>query len=133
MLTEDMKAAIERTEIFPFATASSSGIPNVIPIRYLRVAGDDQIWITDNYLLKTLANLEENPLAAFYVWSQEPKLGFQVKGRIRIQREGADYERMKESVRRQKPDLPARALLVLQVSEVYQCLPGADAGKRLLP
>lgn len=32
--------------------------PNVVPIKFLYVAADDTLWITDNYLNKTLAEPE---------------------------------------------------------------------------
>ncbi len=133
MLTPAMKEAISRAEYFPLATATPSGVPNVVPIRYLRVAGDDRLWITDNYLLKTLDNLRGNPQAAVFVWSSDPKLAFQIKGTVEIVTEGADYERMKAEVRSQRPDLPARALVVLHIAEIYECLPGPNAGKRVFP
>lgn len=133
MLTSEMKHAIERAELFPFATASKKGVPNVVPVRYLQVAADDLLWITDNYLHKTLANLRANPQAAIYVWSAEPRMCFQIKGAVEIKTEGPEYEQMKALVRQKKADLPARSLLVMQVSEIFECLPGADAGKRLWP
>ncbi|WP_045226843.1 pyridoxamine 5'-phosphate oxidase family protein [Methyloterricola oryzae] len=133
MLTPAMKQAISRAEYFPLATATPAGVPNVVPIRYLSVAGDDRLWITDNYLLKTLDNLRGNPQASVFVWSADPKLAFQIKGTVEILTEGADYERMKAEVRNQRPDLPARALVVLHIAEIYECLPGPDAGKRLFP
>jgi predicted pyridoxine 5'-phosphate oxidase superfamily flavin-nucleotide-binding protein len=94
MLTCEMKDAIERAELFPVATASNTGTPNVVPVKYLQVAGDDLLWITDNYLHKTLANLRENPQAAIYVWSPDPRMCFQIKGTVEIKTEGDDYERM---------------------------------------
>ena len=82
MLTREMKDAIERADLFPVATASNTGVPNVVPVKYPHVAADDLLWITDNYLHKTLANLHENPQAAIYVWSSEPKMCFQIKGTV---------------------------------------------------
>lgn len=88
MLTPEMKSAIERAELLPLSTASREGLPNVVPVKYVEVVADDELWITDNFLRKTLANLRENPRAAFYVWSAEPKLCFQVKGTVEIHGEG---------------------------------------------
>lgn len=133
MLTPELRAAIARAELIPLATASAAGVPNVVPVKWVQVVADDTLWITDNYLLKTLANLNENPRAAFYVYSAEPKLAFQVKGTVEIQAAGADYERMKATVRQAKPDLPARALVVFRVTEIHECLPGATAGQRIWP
>lgn len=133
MLTHEMKDAIARAELIPFATASRTGISNVVPIKYVQVVADDLIWITDNYLNKTLANLSENRQAALYVWSPEPKMCFQVKGTIEIKTAGAEYEQMKAKVRQKKADLPAKSLIVMRITEIYECLPGAEVGKRLWP
>ena len=133
MLTSEMKEAIERAELFPFATASKDGVPNVVPIKYLHVAGDDLLWITDNYMHKSLANLRENPQAAIYVWSSQPKLCYQIKGVVEIKTEGDAYEQMKALVHTIKADLPARSLVSMHISEIYQCLPGADVGKKVWP
>lgn len=133
MLTSAMKAAFTRTELFPLATASAAGEPNVIPVKWVEVVADDEIWITDNYLCKTLANLRENPRAALYLYSAEPKCCIQVKGRVEILVEGEAYQRMRSRVLEVKPDLPARALLILRVEAIYQCLPGLDAGQRIWP
>jgi hypothetical protein len=131
MLTREMIDAIERTELFPFATATPDGIPNVVPIKYLQVADERTLWITDNYLQKTLANLRLNPRAAIYVWSAEPKLCFQLKGIIEIRTEGPEHEQMKAKVRQQKADLPAKSLVILHIQEIYECMPGAEAGKAI--
>lgn len=133
ILTAEMKNAIERAGLFPLATASSTGIPNVVPVKYLQVAADDLLWITDNYLHKTLANLLENPQAAIYVWSSEQRMCFQIKGTIEIKTEGEAYERMKALVQQKQADLPAKSLVSMRISEIYECLPGENAGKRLWP
>jgi len=133
MLSPHMQEAIARTELFPFATASLSGIPNVIPVKFVWVAASDTLWIADNYFDKTLANLRENPRAALYVWSKDPKLCVQIKGDITIHTEGEEYETMKTRARAEKPDLPARSLVVLRIREIYQCLPGDGPGRRLWP
>ncbi|MFM8444105.1 MAG: pyridoxamine 5'-phosphate oxidase family protein [Methylococcus sp.] len=133
MLTPPMQAAIERAELLPLATASLTGIPNVVPVKFVWVAAPDTLWIADNYLDKTLANLRENPRAALYVWSADPKLCVQIKGDIAIHTEGRDYETMKAQARAEKPDLPARSLVVLHIREIYQCLPGDGPGRRLWP
>jgi predicted pyridoxine 5'-phosphate oxidase superfamily flavin-nucleotide-binding protein len=47
-LTGRMKDAIARSAVFPFATASPDGRPNVVPVSCLHVATDDTLWIADN-------------------------------------------------------------------------------------
>ena len=133
MLTAEIQDAINRADLLPFATATPDGIPNVVPVKFVWVARPDTLWIVDNYFDKTLANLRANPQAALYVWSPEPKLCVQIKGDIRIHTEGADYEAMRARARADKPNIPARSLVTLQVREIFQCLPGDGPGRRLWP
>jgi predicted pyridoxine 5'-phosphate oxidase superfamily flavin-nucleotide-binding protein len=133
MLTPEIKNAIASAELIPLATSSLTGVPNVVPVKYVQVVADDLLWITDNYLCKTLANLRENPEAAFYVGSSDPKLWVQIKGTVEIHTEGESYERMKAAVRQNKPDLPAKSLVMFRVREIYQCLPGPTPGHRIWP
>lgn len=131
-LTQAIKDLIAKTDLFPLATASPDGVPNVVPIRYLHVADDQTLWLTDNYLNKTLANLRANPRAALYVWSPAEGQCFQIKGEVELRSDGPEYEAMRNLVLRKKPDLPARSLVILHVTEVYDCMPGPDAGRRAL-
>jgi len=63
-LNEDMKTAFSKVKIFPVATASKEGVPNVVPIGFCLLVDDETIWIADNFMVKSLANLEENPKVA---------------------------------------------------------------------
>ena len=66
-LNEEMKTAFSKVKTFPVATASKEGVPNVVPIGFCLLVDDETIWIADNFMVKSLANLEENPNVAIYV------------------------------------------------------------------
>lgn len=86
-LNSEMKNAFSKMRIFPLATASKDGVPNVIPIGFCKLQDDDEtVWIADNFFLKTLDNLRENPRVALYVWGPETQGCFQIKGPIEIKR-----------------------------------------------
>ena len=61
-LTADMKEAFSRMKVFPVATAAKDGTPNVVPLAMVELHTDDTIWITDNFMNKTMSNLRTNPL-----------------------------------------------------------------------
>jgi predicted pyridoxine 5'-phosphate oxidase superfamily flavin-nucleotide-binding protein len=122
-LNDEIKKIIDTMEIFPFATASNDGTVNVVPIKFLQVIDDTTLWITDNYFKKTFNNLQTNPQAAFFIWSKELKKSYQIKGTIEIFQSGADYEKMKTSARAIKTTLPAKSLMVMHVTEVFDCMP----------
>jgi len=131
-LTPEMKAAFEAVKVFPLATASKSGIPNVAPMGSVFLMDDETIWIGDNFMQKTLANVLENPKAALYVYGAGAKGCYQIKADVTVKTSGEEHARMKAMIHEKKPNLPAKSLLILKITEVYECMPGAEAGKRFL-
>ena len=131
-LTAEMKEAFLKMKIFPVATASKDGTPNVIPIGVVELVSDDTIWITDNFMNKTLENLKANPKIAVYVWGAEIKGCFQIKGHVTIKTSGKEYQEMKAKLNKKNPALPARSLLIVRITDVFECKPGATAGSKLL-
>lgn len=131
-LTEEMKTALATMKAFPVATASADGWPNVVPIGFVELVDDETIWIADNFMKKTLANIRENPKMSVYVWGPETKGCFQIKGEVELKTEGPEFAKMQETVRAKMAQAPAKGLIVMKIREVYTCSPGPDAGDRLL-
>ena len=131
-LNEEMKTAFSKVKTFPVATASKEGVPNVVPIGFCMLVDDETIWIADNFMIKSLANLEENPNVAIYVWGPETGGCFQIKGKATVISSGEKFDKMKAMVNAAKPGLPAKTLIEVEISEVFQCSPGPEAGKKLL-
>ena len=131
-LTAEMKEAFGRMKIFPVATASKDGIPNVVPIGVVELIGDDTIWITDNFMNKSLENLKANPNIALYIWGPEIKGCFQIKGHASVKTSGKDFDAMKATINKKNPALPARSLIIVKISEVFECQPGPNAGSKIL-
>jgi uncharacterized protein len=131
-LSEEIKTAFSKVKIFPVATASKDGIPNVIPIGFCQLVDDETIWIVDNFMFKSLTNLKENPNVAIYVWGPDTGGCFQIKGKANIIDSGEKFEKMRSIVNIAKPGLPAKTLMEVEITEVFQCAPGPGAGKKLL-
>ena len=131
-LTGDMKELFAKVKLFPIATASKKGIPNVTPIAFVTLVNDDTVWLADNFMLKTLANVKENPHIAVYLYDSDSKKCCQVKGTVEVKTSGDDYDKMKKMVQEKKPGLPAKSLLIMKIAEVYECMPGPAAGKKIL-
>jgi predicted pyridoxine 5'-phosphate oxidase superfamily flavin-nucleotide-binding protein len=131
-INSEMKDLFSKVKLFPVATASKKGIPNVAPIAFVVLVKDDTIWLADNFMNKTLANIKENPHAAIYLYDSDSKKCFQVKGTIDVKTSGEDYEKMRKMVLDKKPGLPAKSLLIMKITEVFECMPGPSAGKKLL-
>lgn len=131
-LTADMKEAFSKMKVFPIATASKDGTPNVVPLAMVELVNDETIWITDNFMNKTMTNLRTNPKIAIYIWGPEIKGCFQIKGVASIRTSGEEYEEMKANINRKRPELPARSLVIMTITEVFECKPGPMAGSKLL-
>jgi len=131
-LTEEMKAAFATIKAFPVATASKDGWPNVVPIGFVELVDDEIIWLADNFMKKTLANVRENPKVAIYVWGPETKGCFQIKGDVELKTEGPEFVKMQETVRAKMAQAPAKGLMIVKIREVYTCAPGPNAGDKLL-
>jgi len=131
-LTSEIKEAFHKMKIFPVATASKDGVPNVAPIGIVELVSDDTIWITDNFMKKTMDNLKENPKIAMYVWGPEIKGCYQIKGAASVKTHGKEYDEMKAKINKKNPALPARSLVVVKITEVYECAPGANAGNKVI-
>jgi hypothetical protein len=131
-LNTDMKELFSRVKLFPVATASKNGIPNVVPIAFVVLDKDDTIWLADNFMQKTLANVKENPHAAIFLYDSDIRKCLQVKGKIEVKTSGVDYERMKKMVHEKNPGLPAKSLLIMKITGVFECMPGPTAGKKIL-
>jgi hypothetical protein len=131
-LSGEMKELFNKIKLFPVATASKKGIQNVTPIAFVQLVRDDTIWIVDNFMQKTLANVRENPHIALYLYDADSKKCLQIKGTVDVRVSGEDYEKMKKMVQEKKPGLPAKSLLIMTIAEVYECMPRPSAGKKIL-
>ena len=131
VLTEEMQIAFKAVKVFPLATASKSGIPNVVPMASVFLIDEKTIWIGDNFMQKTLANVLENPKAALYVYGAGAKGCLQIKADVTVKTSGEEHAKMKAMIHAKKPNLPAKSLLILKITEIYDCMPGTEAGKQI--
>jgi predicted pyridoxine 5'-phosphate oxidase superfamily flavin-nucleotide-binding protein len=131
-LTADMKEAFSKMKVFPVATATKDGAPNVVPLAMVRLVDDETIWITDNFMNKSMSNMRVNPKVAIYIWGPEIKGCFQIKGVTSIRNSGPEYEEMKADINRKRPELPARSLVIVKITEVFECKPGPTAGAKII-
>jgi predicted pyridoxine 5'-phosphate oxidase superfamily flavin-nucleotide-binding protein len=127
-----MMELIRSTRYFPLATASADGDPNVVPVGSVFLIDPETIWIGNQFMNATIKNVKENPRASIYVWTQGVKGCLKIKADVTVVEEGEDYEKMKGMVSAKRAELKCRSLLVLKITEVFECTSGKDAGKKLL-
>lgn len=131
LINDEIRAVFEKIKVFSVGTAAEDGTPNVAPIATVQFAGGDEVWLGDNYMKKTLANVRANPRMAIYAWDPDSKKCYQVKGRVEVRTDGPQYEEMKARMKAKNEAYPAKSLLILRVEEVYSCTPGPGAGDRV--
>ncbi len=131
-LTTEMKEAIGQIKVFHLATASKDGVPNVAPMGSVFLIDDETLFIGDNFMKKTIANVLENPKAAVLVFGGGVKGCFQIKADVIIENEGHDFEEMKKKIQAMKPTLNPKHLLRLKITDIFECMPGPNAGNKMV-
>ncbi len=128
----DVQETINKQKPIPVATADSDGKPNVVFITFLKVVDDETIYIADNFLNKTRANLDENPRVSIVTYDSENKKSFQIKGRVEIMTDGPVYEDVAAWVHAKSKAMSVKSAVVVHVEEVYNALHGPGAGNRIV-
>jgi len=128
-ITEEMKQVIGEVKVFAVATVSKDGEPNVVPIAFGKVLGEDEILLVDNFMKKTMENLQTNPRVAVSVWKAGDSKGYQFKGDVRIETSGRNFEDGVKMVKAKEPKLSPKAAVIVKVKSIYSITPGPDAGK----
>lgn len=128
-LTDDIKKLFLERKVYALATANGEGTPNVVPIARMKVLDDKTILISSQYMLKTLDNIDENPIAAIAIW--KPGYGFQLKGEVEVHRTGDIFNYNLTWMKEVKPNSEPKAALLFHVKEIYSLSPGKHAGERI--
>ena len=131
MITDEMRRVIDKVRTPAVATADRDGKPNVVPIAFTRVVSYSEILLADNFMNKTRANIDENPLVAVSVWAPEEPVGYQFKGKARIETGGTIFEECRRWVQSRRPNIEPRAAIVVEIEEIYTIGSGDNAGKRI--
>lgn len=132
-LTQDMKDVMEKSKGYAVATCDKDGVPNVVPIHFVKILSDDEIMMADVFMKKTLENIQQNPVMAVSAWDYEvkPRKGFQFKGTPGIETSGEIYDMAVKMVKAEKPDLTAKSAVVLKITDIFVTSPGPNAGKNV--
>ena len=132
VITQDMKDIAAKTRTFIFSTADKNGKPNGVPIGMVRIISDSEVMLTDNFMLKTRKNLEENPAAAISYWSGEDRYGYQLKGKAMIETSGKLFDEATQQVKERKLPFTPKAVVIVKVEEAYYVGAGKDSGTNLI-
>lgn len=129
-LTPEIKESLTGTKIIFLATASKGGLPNAVPIGAFKLLDDETILIFDQFFKKTLANMQENPVAALSWWGE--KGGFQIKGKVTLHKDDEIFRQDVAWMKEIRPNLTPKSAVVMKITDVFQVKAGTDAGKKIL-
>ncbi len=129
MISEEMKKILEESPIWVLSTASKDGVPNATPIRFHEVLDDKTFVFVDNFMKKTMQNIEENPKVAVTAWVNLE--GYQFKGTGKYETSGPVFEAGHKKAKDFNAMLPAKGVLIVTIDEVYCQSPGPKAGTKV--
>ena len=132
-MTDKIVELFEKVPTAIFATATSDGIPNAVPVGAKKIIDNETILISDQFFNKTLANIKANPKVSLTFW--EGHEGYQIKGSVIIETTGNRFEETSKWIEEMgnKIGVPLRSkgAVILRIDEIYNLTPGPDAGKRM--
>ena len=88
-MPQDCMDMINNVYAAAVATADANGVPNVVCCSMKQAYDDETVMISDQYMRKTLANVETGSKMAVSVWDETH--GYQVKGSATYENEGERY------------------------------------------
>ena len=128
----EVRETLAKQKPVPVATANKDGTPNVIFVGALKILDDENIMIADNFFYKTAQNLMENPKIAILCYNGETKKSYQIKGSVTLCEEGENFEQMRMWVHGINEKLPAKACVMVKVTEIFNAMWGPAAGKQIV-
>ncbi len=135
LLSPRMKEIFSNQKTFVLGTSDRGGNPNTVPVAAVKILDDETILVSDQFFVKTLSNLRENPKAALSFWDKDSGEGYQVKGAAAIHTAGKIFEETAEwvhalSLKAGHP-FQSKGAVVIRIGEIYSVTPGPDAGKKI--
>jgi len=132
-MTERIQILFTKVPTVVLCTATADGTPNAVPVGAKKIIDAETILISDQFLNKTLANMQSNPKVAITFW--EGHEGYQLKGTVTIETSGPRFEQTARwiddlSAKLGFP-LKSKGAVIMKIEEIYAIAPGPGAGKKL--
>ena len=131
IIPNEVKNLFERQPLVAFGTADKQGNPNVVPIFWKKILGDEAILLVDNFMKMSKKNLSENSSVCLAFWDSETEEAYKIKGGATYSTRGKIYEEGKIFIQSKQPERIPKGVVKIKVKEIYTIKPGSDAGKKL--
>ncbi|MCK5305680.1 MAG: pyridoxamine 5'-phosphate oxidase family protein [Candidatus Omnitrophica bacterium] len=131
IISGKVKDLFEKEPLITFGTADKQGNPNVVPVFWKKIVGDETIILVDNYMKMSKENLLENSNVCISFWNSETGEAYKIKGEAAYYTKGEIYEEGKKFIQTKKPETIPKGVVEIKLKEIYTIKPGVDAGKKL--
>jgi hypothetical protein len=132
-MNNEMQEMFNRAGIKQLATADKSGVPNVVPINFMKILDSETILASAVFMTKTFQNLQANPVCAISVW--EGFKGYQFKGSVTIETSGQLFEETnawtEEEGKKLGLPLKSKGAVLMKITDIFSISPGPDAGNKI--
>jgi len=125
-ITAEMRKLLNETAIWVLATSDRDALPNAVPIFFTLVLENGKLLLVDNFMNKTIDNIQQNPMVSVSVWKD--KEGYQFKGIAQLETSGTNFKLGKELAKDRNP----KGVVTVEILSVYSTAPGPDAGKKII-
>ncbi|MDD5069892.1 MAG: pyridoxamine 5'-phosphate oxidase family protein [Candidatus Omnitrophica bacterium] len=127
-MPEKVKDIFNNEPVHQFATSSKTGVPNISNVGAKYLLDDETIIIVDNYMVKTLSNIIENPAVSILIRSGRES--YQIKGSCSYFISGDIYEKAKKWMKSIGEKYPAKGALQIKVENIYNSNSAPGSGER---
>lgn len=117
-INDELKKLIEENAL-AFATINENGNPHCIAVAYVKVVSDNQILITNNYIIETVKNIQRNSNVALTIWNKgwkENCIGYELKGTAEFFTNGKWYEMIKKIP--QNEGEPCKGAILIKILKI---------------
>ncbi len=114
---EVLEAWEKRDPVAVFTTVDDDGVPNSVYVSCCGLEEGPRVLICDMKFGKTLVNVQQGKRQCAFLFFAPDLAAYQLKGPVRYATEGDVFERGKAYA---KPDLEARGMVEMEVTEVYK-------------
>jgi len=111
-----VKEIIENNPVV-LATSDRFNRPNVIPVAYVKVIGENKLLITDNFMRKTKENLKKNNNVCLAVWDKNWQ-GYKLIGKAKYFSSGK-WKKVVAEMKENK-GLSAKGAILVSISKLIK-------------
>lgn len=102
------------------ATASSSGVLNVVPVSSVKIF-EGKIVLVNYFMDKTLQNINSNNQVSLVAWSK--MIGYQIKGIVEYKEQGEIFDKIVSWIKDTIPGRVVKGVLIITPNEVHDIAP----------